>query len=109
MDSNEYVGSRRKLNIKKLAIVFITIVYFLGMLSAHMYIIKEEHHDCSGENCTICQTIHEAKKTIEGLNYISFAAIITLFLYFVFVKKILYVIKNVLSISPVDLKVKLRN
>ena len=99
----------KKSHILNIAIMILSIVYFFGVLSSHLYLIKEMDHECSGENCLICETISVAKRIVEGLDVVGPVILIAVFLYFIFIKKILLVSKNIKVKSPVELKVKLRN
>ena len=37
------------------------------MLVSLFYIVKEEDHQCTGEDCPVCACIHQAKQTLRNL------------------------------------------
>lgn len=39
------------------------IVAFFSLL----FIAKEAHHDCTGEDCPVCACIHQAKQTLKQI------------------------------------------
>ncbi len=43
-------------------------VLFLFMMFASLfYVVKEADHNCTGEDCPICATIHQAEQTLKNI------------------------------------------
>ena len=49
------------------AALFLCVVSVLVILTASLYIADHAGHDCSGEDCAVCQVIRDFQKTISAL------------------------------------------
>ena len=94
---------------RKKAAISLTILFVFVMLFSHIFIIAEADHECSGEDCPICEIIAIVSDTIKGLSLIGSAVVICAALVFGIVKS-LYVNNEAQSVSSlITLKVKLSN
>lgn len=61
------------MNIKKQRYVaMILCIYFIFMsIFSLTFIIKEADHDCTGVHCLVCDSIHAAKKNLEGFSLVN--------------------------------------
>ena len=53
---------------KRMLSVAICILFLVVTFASLFYIIKEENHNCTGEDCPICAQIHEAEQTLRNLD-----------------------------------------
>ena len=58
--TNEYEEKKSIFNGSMYFILFVTF-------ASLFYIIKEENHNCTGEDCPICANIHQAEQTLRNL------------------------------------------
>ena len=94
---------------RKKAAISLTILFVFVMLFSHIFVIAEADHECSGEDCPICEIIAIVSDTIKGLSLIGSAVVICAALVFGIVKS-LYVNNEAQSVSSlITLKVKLSN
>lgn len=94
---------------KRILTAVLTALVLVVMLSSSLFIIEHADHDCTGEDCQICQQIYLCTQTLKTLSLAVIAA------------AVLYVFSAILSITikqietacvphtPVSLKVKLSN
>ena len=54
-------------NMKKTASFVICILLVFITAASLFYIIKEENHNCTGEDCPVCACIHQAEQTLRNL------------------------------------------
>ena len=54
-------GTKRKISIAICAI-FIAVTFV-----SLFYIVKEENHHCTGEDCPVCACVHQAEQTLRNL------------------------------------------
>ena len=109
MDNKEIKTNGGKLNIRVLVKLLLIGLLFLGTLFTRMYIVKEMHHECTGDHCEICGTIATARRTLDSLDAVGAISLAIIIIHYLFIKKIYYFIKNIIEKSPVKLKVRLRN
>ena len=57
------MNANRKKNIAVIACVLFVFV----TLASLFYIAKEENHQCTGEDCPICASIHQAKQIVKNV------------------------------------------
>ena len=94
---------------RKKAAIALTILFVFVMLFSHIFVIAEADHECSGEDCPICEIIAIVWDTIKGLSLIGSAVVICAALVFGIVKS-LYINNEAQSVSSlITLKVKLSN
>ncbi len=74
---------------KSLAIV-LSIVLIVFFVCSILFIAQEADHDCSGEDCPICEEIKVLEKAIEELGTGMIAVIITCAIIFGFVDKLFF-------------------
>ena len=57
------------MNTKKKKSIFNGSMYFIFIcyICFSFYIVKEENHNCTGEDCPICTNIHQAEQTLRNL------------------------------------------
>ena len=98
---------RLKRLFAKLFIIFAT---FLVVLSP-IVLVEEAHHDCTHEDCQICEVIRTAKETIEHTNMSAPVSSVTFLLplLFAFVFAIAYISFDIDFSTLVSLKTKLSN
>ena len=46
---------------------WVSIIFIFVTLASLFYIVKEENHNCTGEDCPICANIHQAEQTLRNL------------------------------------------
>lgn len=93
---------------RKTALI-LTILFVFVMLFSHIFVIAEADHECSGEDCPVCEIIVIVSDTVKGLSLIGSAAAICDALVFGIVKS-LYVENEAQFVSSlITLKVKLSN
>ncbi len=56
----------------------ICIGMILALLTSSAYLIIEAHHDCTGEDCDICEHIAEVEALLAGMAYLGIAALTVL-------------------------------
>ena len=88
---------------------FIGAMLLIGMLFSHIYIANEYHHDCTGEECPICQCIAECEAFVNQIStgvilFIAIAAVI-----FAVSKTVQSFKGDFLSNTLVSFKVRLNN
>ena len=54
-------------NRKHLA-AWLGIIFIFVTLASLFYIVKEENHKCTGEDCPICACVHQAEQTLKNLS-----------------------------------------
>ena len=95
--------------MRKSVAVFVGVMLFLGVLLSNLYIAEEFVHDCTGDECPICQTIAECEAFVHristGLIIIFAALFAVLFLLKIFEG----VAEELPSVTPVSEKVRLNN
>ena len=92
---------------KRKAALILTISFVFVMLIAHVFVIAEADHDCSGEDCPVCAVIAVISDTLRELSMIG-PAILTCSAVVFFILKSSFVNNTINKISsPVTLKVKL--
>ena len=53
--------------MKKTTAALICVIFMLVTFASLLFIIKEENHKCTGEDCPICAYIHQAEQTLKNL------------------------------------------
>lgn len=56
------------MNTRKHKIVsfMMCIIFILVILFSLFYIVKEENHFCTGEDCPVCACLHQAEQTLKN-------------------------------------------
>ena len=52
---------------KKAFSVAACILFLFVTFASLFYIVKEENHHCTGEDCPICANIHQAEQTLRNV------------------------------------------
>lgn len=52
---------------KKFLSIVVCILFLFVTFVSFFYIIKETNHNCEGEDCPICESIHQAEQTLRNL------------------------------------------
>ena len=62
---------------KKAFSIAVCILFLFVTFASIFYIVKEQNHHCTGEDCPICANIHQAEQTLRnvGNGAITIAAI----------------------------------
>ena len=42
-----------------------SIIFIFVTLASLFYIVKEENHKCTGEDCPVCACVHQAEQTLK--------------------------------------------
>ncbi len=87
----------------------LTILFVFVLLFSHLFVIAEADHECSGEDCPICEILAVVSCTIKELALIGAVVIVCAVLISAFAK-VRNVGENTRSVSSlITLKVKLSN
>ena len=57
---------------KKAFFIVVCILFLFVTFASIFYIVKEENHHCMGEDCPICDNIHQAEQTLRNVGNGSF-------------------------------------
>lgn len=87
----------------------LTVLFVFVMLFSHIFAIVEADHECSGEDCPICEIIATVSDTIKGLSLVGATVTICAAIIFEIVKTLLVGNKAKTVSSLITLKVKLSN
>lgn len=93
---------------KYMAAVMAFAVVFV-MLWSSFYIAAESDHECTGENCPICEQISVCYNTIRTISSGIAAAVAAVLLSCTFSRTVLLYNEETPRCTPVSLKVKLLN
>lgn len=93
---------------KYMAVVLAFAVVFV-MLWSSFYIAAESDHECTGENCPICEQISVCCNTIRTISSGIAAAVASVLLSYAFSRAVLLYKEETPIYTPVSLKVKLLN
>ena len=47
---------------------WVSIIFIFVTLASLCYIVKEENHKCTGEDCPVCACVHQAEQTLKNLS-----------------------------------------
>ena len=47
--------------------LLVCVLFIFVLVASLFYIVKEENHDCTGEDCPICACIQQARQTLKNL------------------------------------------
>lgn len=94
---------------KRILTAVVAVLVLVVMLSSSLFIIEHADHDCTGEDCPICQQIYLCTQTLKTLSLAVTAAVA-----FCALSTLLYItIRQAETVcvphTPVSLKVKLTN
>lgn len=97
---------RKKLN----AIAVVTaLIFLITMLYSMFFIAQNTHHDCTNENCPICEQLQMAESMVQRVSAVILVVVSSIFVY-ILANNFKYVYEHIITfISPIKLKVKLLN
>lgn len=94
---------------KRIMAVILAALVLIVMVSSSLYIAEHADHDCTGEDCSICQQIYLCTQTLKTLSL----AVIAATVFYAFSALLSITIRQVETAcvphTPVSLKVKLTN
>ena len=94
---------------KRIMAVILAALVLIVMVSSSLYIAEHADHDCTGEDCSICQHIYLCTQTLKTLSL----AVIAAAVFYAFSALLSITIRQVETAcvphTPVSLKVKLTN
>lgn len=94
---------------KSIMAVILAALVLIVMVSSSLYIAEHADHDCTGEDCSICQQIYLCTQTLKTLSL----AVIAAAVFYAFSALLSITIRQVETAcvphTPVSLKVKLTN
>lgn len=94
---------------KRIMTVILAALVLIVMVSSSLYIAEHADHDCTGEDCSICQQIYLCTQTLKTLSL----AVIAAAVFYAFSALLSITIRQVETAcvphTPVSLKVKLTN
>lgn len=95
--------------IKKSIALIVGAMLFLSVFFSKLYIAEEFVHDCSGEECPICQTIAECEAFINKIST-GLVMFVAAFLMVISLSKIVATVNEAVCLAtPVAKKVRLNN
>ena len=68
---------------KKAFSIAVCILFLFVTFASIFYIVKEQNHHCTGEDCPICANIHQAEQTLRNVGNGTIAAINPMPIFFV--------------------------
>lgn len=87
--------------------LFLSGIITLIMLLSAMYMAEEVHHECSGEECPICECLHICEEILyetEGAEVVLVAAAVTVLIVYMMERGAVYML---LHDTPVSEKVRM--
>lgn len=93
----------------KIISVFMACMIIFSLLSATVFISNYTHHDCSGEDCPICEQLHVTEGLIHRFSAVIVSFFAAFFLYTLTQNGVAEGQGAVLNQSPIRLKVKMQN
>ncbi len=89
--------------------VFLTVLFAIVVLFSHIFTAAEADHDCSGEDCPVCQVVAAVENAFKGLSAAKVSDSSAFVLFFAAVVLVLFAADEVLRSTLITLKVKLSN
>ena len=97
------------MNAKRALAIGISCLFIFILLFSHLFILAEADHDCSGEDCSICEMIAIVEKTLQGISLLICTATIAVPALVVAIKLHGVSVLERSRFTPILLKVKLTN
>ena len=94
---------------KRILTAVLATLVLVVMLSSSLFIIEHADHDCTGEDCQICQQIYLCTQTLKTLSLAGMAVVVFFALSALLHISIRQVETACVPHTPVSLKVKLSN
>ena len=79
------------------------------LLFSHLFIVAEADHQCSGEDCRICQTIWIVEGILKGISLLIGLSVTIIAMRFAAIGSHFRFIQTAFRFTPILLKVKLSN
>ena len=96
------------MRLKKFFIKLFVILSAVFVLMAPVFVIEEAHHDCTHEECQICEVIRTVEDNFKKLNVPTAASAIVLIpVAFALVLSVVLISKNIDLNTLITLKTKL--
>lgn len=54
----------------KIMAVILIVLFLITVCLSYIFIIENAHHNCTGEDCTICMQLEHAEQFLSGLKFI---------------------------------------
>ena len=105
------MGKEKQMSTKKKSTfsVAVCILFLFVTFASLFYIVKEENHNCIGEDCPICANIHQAEQTLKNLGNGTIISAVINPVFIVFVLLITDQFLFIFSTSLVSQKVRLND
>ena len=94
---------------KRVFSMAVCILFLFVTFASLFYIVKEENHNCTGEDCPICANIRQAEQTLRNLGTGTIAHAVLNPMPLMFILAIAGQASVVLNTSLVSQKVRLNN
>ena len=94
---------------KRILTAVLATLVLVVMLSSSLFIIEHADHDCTGEDCQICQQIYLCTQTLKTLSLAGMAVVVFFALSALLHISIRQAETACVPHTPVSLKVKLSN
>ncbi len=95
-------------SVRRLAALLLFTVLLLSLLLSTVFVLAEQHHDCKGEHCQICQAVAHSVAFLKAeANPVVVPALAVLATDIPIAHQILLHSTMAIERSPVSLKVKL--
>ncbi|RKM59206.1 AraC family transcriptional regulator [Butyrivibrio sp. CB08] len=60
------MGHNAENKLNRLLAGIMAIMVLFVVLFASFFVVSHTHHDCSGEDCPVCATIHQCENLLNG-------------------------------------------
>ncbi|MBQ8030353.1 MAG: hypothetical protein IJ260_02265 [Butyrivibrio sp.] len=95
--------------VRKGVAVIVGAMLFLGVLFSNLYVAEEFVHDCTGEECPICQTIAECEAFVNRISTGLIVFAVALLAVLSVLKTVENITEGALLVTLVSEKVRLNN
>ncbi len=106
--TNETVYNRIQFLERSIA-VLIAAVFLFGMLFSALFIAEESLHDCSGEDCPICQMIAQCESFVKRISPAIILAVLAFFSVELACTYRIEACSDIVRTTPLSLRVRLNN
>lgn len=96
-------------NTKRMFSLFAALILVVSMFLSVLFIASNIHHDCTGDNCPICEQMQVAGNVLTKLSFAIVTIMIALALCFFTQESMAELSKVITYFTPVKLKVKMLN
>ena len=99
----------KRRELKRLSAVLLSVIFVLSLIFSFSFIVSEADHDCSGENCEICQLIDFCLDQIAGYVPLVIACATAVAVYGYFSSRTVSLLSDYKRTTQVMLKTRLNN